>query len=351
MGRRKIKIQPIKDDRNRQVTFLKRKNGLMKKAYELSVLCGCDIALIVFNANNKLVQYSSGNMDQVLMRYTDFGEPYESKTNQDFANGESVEDGSDADDLAVVDAAQTAYSKPAFLGHTSPFETPMKPEPQIPLPRSQYQLETSPVPRNTTYTSPLANGLLPTQISPNLMPPPTSAAHSQEYTPPMSHKSSMSDATTPLSSTLSGHSILSPDLPSTFNPSLDENDTNQPRPKLSLSIPHEHTGPSPSLIPPLASNKLASSSQLMPPISTGQQAFAQNVPSPSSFYPNFYQIQNELPSPLQFATTPSSSTYNHSFHWPLPPPSSARKDPPSLKRPSPFSGRDSLIHNKRIKGT
>ncbi|KAK5984064.1 hypothetical protein GCK32_008932 [Trichostrongylus colubriformis] len=39
-----------------QVTFTKRKFGLMKKAYELSVLCDCEIALIVFNSTNKLFQ-------------------------------------------------------------------------------------------------------------------------------------------------------------------------------------------------------------------------------------------------------------------------------------------------------
>ena len=39
-----------------QVTFTKRKFGLMKKAYELSVLCECEIALIIFNSNNKLHQ-------------------------------------------------------------------------------------------------------------------------------------------------------------------------------------------------------------------------------------------------------------------------------------------------------
>ncbi|KJH51680.1 SRF-type transcription factor [Dictyocaulus viviparus] len=38
------------------VTFTKRKFGLMKKAYELSVLCDCEIALIVFNSTNKLFQ-------------------------------------------------------------------------------------------------------------------------------------------------------------------------------------------------------------------------------------------------------------------------------------------------------
>lgn len=72
MGRKKIRIQPITDDRNRQVTFLKRKHGLMKKAYELSVLCNCEIALIILNnSNNKLVQYASTDIDKVLMRYTE----------------------------------------------------------------------------------------------------------------------------------------------------------------------------------------------------------------------------------------------------------------------------------------
>lgn len=74
MGRKKIRIQPITDDRNRQVTFLKRKYGLMKKAYELSVLCNCEIALIILNnSNNKLVQYASNDIDKVLMRYTEVG--------------------------------------------------------------------------------------------------------------------------------------------------------------------------------------------------------------------------------------------------------------------------------------
>jgi hypothetical protein len=45
------------------VTFTKRKNGLMKKAMELSVLCDCQIALVIFNSNNKLFQYSSGDIN------------------------------------------------------------------------------------------------------------------------------------------------------------------------------------------------------------------------------------------------------------------------------------------------
>ncbi|CDH57124.1 mef2c protein [Lichtheimia corymbifera JMRC:FSU:9682] len=85
MGRKKIKIQPIQDDRNRQVTFLKRKHGLMKKAYELSVLCNCEVALIIFNAHGKLVQYSSTQIDRILMKYTEYDKPFEGKTNKDFA--------------------------------------------------------------------------------------------------------------------------------------------------------------------------------------------------------------------------------------------------------------------------
>ncbi|KAI9010807.1 myocyte enhancer factor 2D [Phycomyces nitens] len=70
MGRKKIQINPILDDRNRQVTFLKRKHGLVKKAYELSVLCNCDIALVVFNnVSGKLIEYSSTDMDTILAKY------------------------------------------------------------------------------------------------------------------------------------------------------------------------------------------------------------------------------------------------------------------------------------------
>lgn len=43
----------------------------MKKAYELSVLCDCEIALIIFNNNGKLVQYASTDIDKILMKYTE----------------------------------------------------------------------------------------------------------------------------------------------------------------------------------------------------------------------------------------------------------------------------------------
>uniref|UniRef100_A0A8C7EM86 Myocyte enhancer factor 2A n=1 Tax=Neovison vison TaxID=452646 RepID=A0A8C7EM86_NEOVI len=103
MGRKKIQITRIMDERNRQVTFTKRKFGLMKKAYELSVLCDCEIALIIFNSSNKLFQYASTDMDKVLLKYTEYNEPHESRTNSDIVEtlrkkGLNGCDSPDADD-------------------------------------------------------------------------------------------------------------------------------------------------------------------------------------------------------------------------------------------------------------
>uniref|UniRef100_A0A915HMN9 MADS-box domain-containing protein n=1 Tax=Romanomermis culicivorax TaxID=13658 RepID=A0A915HMN9_ROMCU len=55
----------------------------MKKAYELSVLCDCEIALIIFNSTNKLFQYASSDMDKILLKYTEYNDPHESRTNND----------------------------------------------------------------------------------------------------------------------------------------------------------------------------------------------------------------------------------------------------------------------------
>lgn len=86
MGRKKIDIKRITDARRRQVTFSRRKFGLMKKAYELSVLCNCDIGLIMFTPNQKLFLYSSTGMDELLLKYTQFtecAEPTEVLSNPD----------------------------------------------------------------------------------------------------------------------------------------------------------------------------------------------------------------------------------------------------------------------------
>lgn len=51
----------------------------MKKAYELSVLCDCEIALLIFNTNGKLVEYASTDIDQILMKYTEVSQQTNNK--------------------------------------------------------------------------------------------------------------------------------------------------------------------------------------------------------------------------------------------------------------------------------
>nr|XP_057913401.1 myocyte-specific enhancer factor 2C-like isoform X4 [Doryrhamphus excisus] len=107
MGRKKIQIARIVDERNRHVTFTKRKFGLMKKAYELSVLCDCEIALIIFNSTNKLFQYASTDMDKVLLKYTEYNEPHESRTNSDIVDTLRKKglNGCDSPDIEADDSA------------------------------------------------------------------------------------------------------------------------------------------------------------------------------------------------------------------------------------------------------
>ncbi|GAO51698.1 hypothetical protein SAICODRAFT_71892 [Saitoella complicata NRRL Y-17804] len=69
MGRRKIEIALIEKDRDRSITFTKRKQGLFKKAQELGVLCNADVAVIVFSQNDKLYEFCSRDMRDVLGKY------------------------------------------------------------------------------------------------------------------------------------------------------------------------------------------------------------------------------------------------------------------------------------------
>lgn len=69
MGRGKIEIKKIENANSRQVTFSKRRGGLLKKARELAILCDAEVALIIFSNTGKLFQYSSSGMNRTLSRY------------------------------------------------------------------------------------------------------------------------------------------------------------------------------------------------------------------------------------------------------------------------------------------
>ncbi|KDP45198.1 hypothetical protein JCGZ_15063 [Jatropha curcas] len=72
-GRQKIEIKPIERKSNLQVTFSKRRAGLVKKASELSLLCGAQVALIAFSPGKKVFAFGNPNVDVVLDRYLNEG--------------------------------------------------------------------------------------------------------------------------------------------------------------------------------------------------------------------------------------------------------------------------------------
>ncbi|XP_022156144.1 agamous-like MADS-box protein AGL62 [Momordica charantia] len=69
LGRQKIEIKKLEKKSSKQVTFSKRRTGLFKKAAELSVLCGVDIAIVVFSPNGKVFSFGHPNVDVLFDRF------------------------------------------------------------------------------------------------------------------------------------------------------------------------------------------------------------------------------------------------------------------------------------------
>ncbi|XP_008652692.1 MADS-box transcription factor 1-like isoform X1 [Zea mays] len=81
MGRGKVELKRIENKISRQVTFAKRRNGLLKKAYELSLLCDAEVALIIFSGRGRLFEFSSSScMYKTLERYRSSNYSQEVKT-------------------------------------------------------------------------------------------------------------------------------------------------------------------------------------------------------------------------------------------------------------------------------
>ncbi|PON41689.1 MADS-box transcription factor [Parasponia andersonii] len=85
-GRQKIEIKKLEKKSNKQVTFSKRRSGLFKKAGELSILCGSDVAVIVFSPNGKLFCFGHPSVDAVISHFrngTSTTASYPSTTNSE----------------------------------------------------------------------------------------------------------------------------------------------------------------------------------------------------------------------------------------------------------------------------
>lgn len=80
MGRRKIEVARIANDRHRQVTFIKRRSGIIKKATELAVLCGAEVALIIFSPRQRMSLFSSVPIEDMMRKFSNYNEAPEVRT-------------------------------------------------------------------------------------------------------------------------------------------------------------------------------------------------------------------------------------------------------------------------------
>ncbi|XP_024012194.1 agamous-like MADS-box protein AGL15 isoform X3 [Eutrema salsugineum] len=103
MGRGKIEIKRIENANSRQVTFSKRRAGLLKKAHELSVLCDAEVAVIVFSKSGKLFEFASTGMKKTLLRYGN----YQSSSDVPLINSKAE----NQEDCAEVDLLKDEISK------------------------------------------------------------------------------------------------------------------------------------------------------------------------------------------------------------------------------------------------
>lgn len=365
MGRKKIQIQPIKDDRNRQVTFLKRKHGLMKKAYELSVLCNCEVALVIIPSNNKMIQYSSSDMTTLMNQFNENDAPKEIKTNQDFI--ENVDTSKNEDDVesqiySEHDTNDQQAAKHEKFGHHIMMAQPVQQQQQhyIYQPQQHHPIaQMVPTQSGMSFSyTPHGNGYTMHQQPPvvlqqqqaqqqQVMPPPVNAQpqtydhmyphqhhqqqqqhqfqqlqqqqhqiqqHQQQmYLFQQHHPSSLQRSftapvpNTTTTTTSSGlmYPLGTPGLyhspnssPATtqqeFSPDQSprsEPGTPEKRPKLRVTIPAETTQQDGN------TKEDANYNNSLPPPSALPSQFVQNLPSPSTFYPEFYQ-SNFMMSPI-----------------------------------------------------
>ncbi|CAL0315197.1 unnamed protein product [Lupinus luteus] len=94
MGRVKLKIKKLENTNGRQATYAKRKNGIIKKATELSILCDIDIILLMFSPSGKpsLCRGRRSNIEEVITKFAQMT-PHERAKSQwiDYSKSSNVE--------------------------------------------------------------------------------------------------------------------------------------------------------------------------------------------------------------------------------------------------------------------
>ncbi|GMH27254.1 hypothetical protein Nepgr_029097 [Nepenthes gracilis] len=107
MGRGKIEIKKIENANSRQVTFSKRRAGLLKKSRELAILCDAEVAVIIFSSTGKLFEFASSCMKKTLLRYHDSVVSSETELAEQEVQDDSNELKILRDEIANLQAKQT----------------------------------------------------------------------------------------------------------------------------------------------------------------------------------------------------------------------------------------------------
>jgi ribosomal protein L7/L12 len=116
MGRKKIRIESIENERQKMVTFSRRRAGLIKKAHELAVLCDCKIALLIFDRTDNCHLFSSDQQaEELLKRYQERDDIQKrcmiDCLNEDEASTMTAEDDEEEEEIKVA-MEQSKESKP-----------------------------------------------------------------------------------------------------------------------------------------------------------------------------------------------------------------------------------------------
>jgi len=158
MGRRKVQIKRIDDDRARKVTFAKRKHGLVKKAMELSLLCDCDIALLIFTRekpDQRFYKYTSKGIESIMDKLNKSPPVVEDRHNGQY-EALYVKKGKDAID-PEADMEDAAGGIPSMGVHKKNLSVEIPGDPGM----MQMQLGELNTPNSMALFNQLGNSLLP----------------------------------------------------------------------------------------------------------------------------------------------------------------------------------------------
>ncbi|MCJ1230907.1 transcription factor of the MADS box [Toensbergia leucococca] len=125
--RRKIDIKFIQDKSRRHITFSKRKAGIMKKAYELSVLTGTQVLLLVVSETGLVYTFTTPKLQPLVTKAEGknliqacLNAPEPPSNNENGADAESTVDSPEDVSQAQIPAPQASMPRgSAMSGHYS----------------------------------------------------------------------------------------------------------------------------------------------------------------------------------------------------------------------------------------